>query len=147
MKAIDNGIIEIFEERDRYLKRLNQSTYEENYRHFRDRYGHMLNEALEALKDDEDISKAMDETAVSLSELVWERYSKNGRMKNAVSMDINFVMIYYIFPYLLEQTQCGGPEFAERLRLKWNEIHKCNISYAPYDEIYRGFKKRLFGYF
>ncbi len=62
-------------------------------------------------------------------------------------MDLNFMMVYYVFPYLLKAKDRGGEETAAVLRDKWNETFASNISYTTYEDLYNGFKKKLFGFF
>ncbi len=147
MIRIDSGIYDLFRDRDMYLRKLKQTTYEENYEIFRDRYGSLITDAVNAAPDDADEGRsAMEETATDLAENILNEYGKKNKISPNTLLDLNFIMIYYIFPYLLKSGE-KGERFASVLKDKWNETLHCNISYAPYEEIYAGFKKKLLGLF
>lgn len=148
MIRIDSSIYELFRERDIYLKKLKQANYEENYEIFRNRYGGLITDAINAMpeEDEEALKAAMSETAGDMAASILSEYGKRNKVSPNTLMDLNFMMIYYIFPFLLKSGE-KGESFAAVLKDKWNETLGCNISYAPYEEIMAGFRKKLFGFF
>ena len=140
-------LLNVFEERYKYLKKLKQVTYEANTAEFATEYGPVIDEAIEVISGSEDSAKECAEFSVQLAQGVFDAYSKKGKITPTLLMDLNFIMIYYVFPYLLKKQGKAADELAPILKDKWNEILGCNISYTTYEDLYAGFKKRLFGFF
>ena len=143
-------LLGLFEDRDVYLKRLNKKTYESNMQEFRSMYGPEIDGVLQFVSGSEDIKSAAESVAEDFSRKAFDKYQKRGKIGGTLMMDINFMMVYYVFPYLIgqkgEDTQAAAVT-AEVLKDKWNEILGCNISYASYEDLYAGFRKKLFGFF
>ncbi len=140
-------LTELFEIRDLYLKKLKQTTYEANTERFKSEFGPAIDGILRSASETEDAKGAYESVAVDFSRRVFDKYEKRGKIAPTVMMDINFCMIYYVFPYLLKSGIAGAEDFAKILKDKWNETLHCNISYTTYEELYAGFKKKLFGFF
>ncbi len=145
-QSIDR-LLGLFEEKDGYLRKLNKDVYEANTESFKEVYGKYVDDLLTRIGGSTDAAKEEETVAASFAGKVWDIYSKNGKMKMNLLMDLNFIMIYYIFPYLLKSGDENASHFAQTLKNKWNEVMGSNISYAPYEEIAEGFKKKLFGFF
>lgn len=143
-------LTDLFEDRHIYLKKLKQVTYESYTEEFAQTYGPQLDAIIKFVADSEDADAAAKEVAGDFANKTFERYAKKGRIGGNLMMDLNFMMIYYMFPYLIKQRGVlteTAEGFAKVLKDKWNEVMGTNISYAPYEELYAGFKKRLFGFF
>ena len=136
-----DNIIDFFEDRYVFLRKLKQQTYEENTRAFEEKFGSILDDMLTRSADE------ADKISREFASGVFEHFAKKGKIKGDVLMDLNFCMVYYVFPYLLKNKDKGGEEFAAVLKDKWNETMGSNISYTTYEDLYSGFKKKLFGFF
>ena len=144
------AMLELFEDREAYLRKLKKETYESNTEAFEGKYGTYMDNLIESVDKSDDRTATADSLALELASAVKDKYSKRGRIKSTLLMDLNFMMIYYFFPYLLKiagEHADTASLIAETVKKRWNEILGCNISYAPYEEIAAGFKKKLFGYF
>lgn len=138
----------IFSEKDQLLKKLKKPLYESNMEYFIETYGHFITEMTDIVKDAEDKETAAGEMAANFASQVKEAYSgKNGKLNMRIGMDLNFVMIYYVFPALLKTQDENATLIADALKDKWNETMGCGIGYADYDTILSGFRTKIFGMF
>lgn len=143
-------LTDMFEDRFIYLKKLKQVTYESYTEEFGQKFGPQIDAMIKFVADSEDAGAAAEEAAGDFAKKTFERYAKKGKIGANLMMDLNFMMIYYMFPYLIKQRGVltdTAESLAETLKVKWNKVMGCNISYAPYEELYAGFKKKLFGFF
>ncbi len=137
----------LFDKKEIYLRKLNKASYEANMKTFENEYGQVIDSLLASATEGEDASKAGESAAAGFSRAVYDKFEKKGKIGSILLMDLNFMMVYYVFPYLLKNKDKGGEEFAGVLKDKWNETFGSNISYTTYEELYQGFKKKLFGFF
>ncbi len=142
-----NGFLQMFEEREIYLKKLKAESYETNTDTFIGRYGSIIDGMLAELAGSDKPDEDMDGISSDIATKVKSQYEKRGRIKMDVGMDLNFMLIYYFFPYLLDKKDETADRFAQIFRDRWNKVMGCNISYAPREDIAAGFKKKLFGFF
>ncbi len=145
-----DGFARFMEERDIYLRKLKQTVYEENMNTFKERYAGCMDEVLSILESSTDAQAEAVKISDELAERIRDDYQKKGKIRADLMMDLNFMMIYYVFPYLLgikDEREQTANMFAATLKDEWNKTLGCNISYAPYEEIAAGFKKKLFGFF
>lgn len=143
-------LTDMFEDRHIYLKKLKQVTYESYTEEFANKYGVQIDDMLKSVTESEDSATSAKEVAGDFAKKTFYRYAKKGKIGGSLMMDLNFMMVYYLFPYLIKQRGVltgDYQSFAEVLKDRWNEVMGCNISYAPYEELYAGFKKKLFGFF
>ncbi len=137
----------LFDKKDIYLRKLNKASYEANMKSFEEEYGPAMDALMAVGAEGQDAAGAYESVAVDFSRKVYEKFEKKGKIGSILLMDLNFMMIYYVFPYLLKNKDRGGEELASVLKGRWNETFGSNISYTTYEEIYNGFKKKLFGFF
>ncbi len=135
-------LIGFFEDRQIFLRKLKQQTYEANFGAFEDKYGSVLDDMLTG-----SAAGDADKIGAEFATGVFDHFAKKGKIPSILMMDLNFCMVYYIFPYLLKNKDKGGEAFAEVLKDKWNGAMGSNISYTTYEELLAGFKKKLFGMF
>ncbi len=140
-------LTEFFEESGIYLKKLKKESYEANMNRFIEVYGPATDELLRSATEGAETSGAPESVAADFSRKVFDKHAKKGKIPSILMMDLNFCMVYYVFPYLLKNKDKGGEACAEVLKDKWNETMGSNISYTTYEELYAGFKKKIFGMF
>ncbi len=140
-------LAELFDEREGYLRKLKKESYEINTQRFDTDYGPALRALLESAGASGDTAGSYVSEALDFSRKIYDKYEKKGKINSILLMDLNFMMVYYVFPYLLKNKDKGGEEFAAVLKDKWNETMGSNISYTTYEDLYSGFKKKLFGFF
>ena len=125
-----------FDDRGPLLKGLKQTTYEIRTAEFADKFGAEV----------QGLMSEGESGAESFAGIVRDKYTKRGKIPANTMMDLNLMMVYYVFPSLLKKGE-EGQSFAAVLKDKWNGVLGCNISYTTYEELHAGFKKRLFGMF
>ena len=63
-------------------------------------------------------------------------------------MDLNFFMIYYVFPAILMTQNDNAKLMADTLCETWGKSFKdSKIGYTDYDTLYESFKEKIFGIF
>ncbi|MCR5196666.1 MAG: hypothetical protein K6D38_10110 [Pseudobutyrivibrio sp.] len=75
---------------------------------------------------------------------VFETYKKFGKVRGRVQMNLNYFMIYYVFPSILTNEE-NGKDICDALKDAWNQNFKCNINYTDYNTLYDGFQMKIFG--
>ena len=62
--------------------------------------------------------------------------------------DLNFFMIYYVFPAILLTEHDDAKLIADYLCSRWGEKFKnSKIQYTDYDSLYVSFREKIFGIF
>ncbi len=129
-------LADFFELRGPLLKGLKQTTYEIRTDEFAEKFGREI----------DGLMQEGESGAEGFARKVRDKYEKRGKIPGNTQMDLNLMMVYYVFPYLLKKGE-DGQKFADVLKDKWNGVMGSNVSYTTYEELYAGFKKRLFGMF
>lgn len=144
------GAVSMFDNMEPMLKKLKKNAYETNMKTFRQTYGHYFQEMTEYIGRSDDQEKAAREMGNEFAGKVKEKFQspKNGKIKSYVQADLNFFMIYYVFPALLLTGHEYAKTAADALCTAWGENFKDgNISYTDYDTLYNGFREKIFGIF
>ena len=98
--------------------------------------------------DAEDKEKAAGEIAKDFADKVEQKNTVKGRINGRLQADMNFFMIYYVFPAVLMADQVNGKLTADAICREWGARFKdSKIGYADYDTIYGGFREKIFGIF
>jgi len=137
----------MFDDRKAIVGKLKKATYEANMPIYREKYGDFFNEMTQFVAGSEDVNGAADELATCFCDKVFDAFNKRGKVSSGMVFDLNFVMIYYIFPALLLTEDENATVIADAITGKWNEKFGCTIQYGTYDLILSGFKTKLFGFF
>ena len=138
----------MFDNMDDMLGNMKKKNYETNMKDFREMYGHYLTEMLTIAKEAQDADKALDEATDIFCGSVMNKFAKGGKIKSRKQADLNFFMIYYVFPAILMNEDENTVLVCDALKDKWNASFKnTNISYTTYEKIYEGFKEKIFGIF
>ena len=130
------------------MKKLKKASYEQNMKGFRERNGHFFQEMTQYVEAAQDKEEAAKEIAVVFADSVEEAFSTRGKIKPRIQADLNFFMIYYVFPALLLTESEEKDLIAKSIRNEWAAKFKdSNIRYADYDVIYGAFREKIFGLF
>ncbi len=130
------NVDKIFEDVAYLSKVHSKNEYEGNTRRFKlDRY-----EELSDLVHADDVETE----AKRFCEDTFLAFKKFGKIRGAEQMNLNYFMIYYVFPTILCEEQ-EGKVICDTLRDTWNTYFKCNINYTDYNTLYEGFQTKIFG--
>ena len=140
----------VFENMKPMMKKLKKASYKQNMEAFVEDYGHFFREMIEETEQAEDKEKVAAEIARLFAESVERKYTspRNGKISGTLQMDLNFFMIYYVFPAILMTGHEDAVLIADRLRDEWGSRFKdSKIQYTDYDTLYGAFKEKIFGIF
>lgn len=128
----------LFEDVD-YLSGIHtKKDYEHNMNMFNERrYGY-----LDALVNAENY----EEKSNQLCEEVTEAFKKFGKVRGGDLMNLNYYMIYYIFPAIQQnEDKEKAIRICDSLRDAWNSHFKSGINYTDYETLMNGFQTKIFG--
>ena len=137
----------VFENMAPMLKGLKKKTYETNMKAFREKNNEFFFEMMDQLKfgDKEVIARHLSNSFVAAVKQIFE---KRGKIKGNQQMDLNFFMIYYVFPAILMTQSEDAKLMADTLCETWgNSFKDSKIGYTEYDKLYESFKEKIFGIF
>lgn len=140
----------IFENMKPMMKKLKKASYKENMEMFVREHGHYFREMTQITESAEDKSEAAAEIARVFAESVEKKFAspRNGKISGALQMDMNFFMIYYVFPAVLMTGHEDAALIANHLRDEWGSRFKdSKIQYTDYDTLYGAFREKIFGIF
>ena len=142
------NIAVIYEKRNEMMRKLKKKPYEANMAAFREEHGHYFDEMLEAVNAESDKDAAAREVARVLCDEVTKAYGKNGKIKGRVQADLNFFMIYYVFPAILLTDNESAEALCEGIKEVWGDSFKdSKIGYTTYQKLYDGFNEKILGLF
>lgn len=91
---------------------------------------------------------AAKEISKTIVDAVKSRYEVKGKIKGTVQTDLNFFMIYYVFPAILKRDHEQAKLLADTLCETWGSSFKdSKIGYTDYDTLYNSFREKIFGIF
>ena len=137
----------IFSDMAPMLKGLKKQTYEANMKIFREKNNEFFFQLMDQLKvgNKEVIAQHLSNSFVVAVKQIFE---KKGKIKGNVQMDLNFFMIYYVFPSILMTQSDDAKLLADTLCETWGKSFKdAKIGYTDYDKLYESFKEKIFGIF
>ena len=129
------------------LKGLKKKTYEANMKAFREKNNEFFFQLMDQLKvgNKEVIAQHLSNSFVTA---VKQLFEKRGKIKGNVQMDLNFFMIYYVFPAILMTQSDDAKLMADTLCETWGKSFRdAKIGYTDYDNLYESFKEKIFGIF
>ena len=128
------------------MKKLKKASYEKNMQEFRERNGHFFQEMMQYVGQKEDKEAAAKEVADVFTDAVKETFSVRGKIKSRTQIDMNFFMIYYVFPTILLMESEYSDLIAGSIRDLWkSRFRDSNIEYTTYDELYNSFQEKILG--
>ena len=137
----------MFEDMAPMLKGLKKKNYETNMKAFREKNNEFFFQMMDQLKAEkkEVVAKHISNSFVATVKQIFE---KRGRISGKVQMDLNFFMIYYVFPAILMTQSDDAKLMADTLCETWgNSFKDSKIGYTDYDTLYESFKEKIFGIF
>ena len=143
-------VVSMFDDYENMLKKLKKKSYEERMKGFREKYGHYFTEMTAYMEntDSDKRNAACLEIAEAFIGAVQEKFQVNGKMKGRTQADLNFFMIYYVFPAILLTEHESAKEIADAICNKWGASFKdSKIGYTTYDSLYGAFREKIFGIF
>ena len=138
----------MFDGMETMLKKLKKKSYEENMKVFREKNGHFFEEMRDYVDAAEDRQGAAEEVADVFVGQVRGHFLEKGKIRSGKQSDMNFFMIYYVFPAILLMEGEEADMLAGAICKKWGETFKnSKIGYTTYEKIYDGFNEKIFGLF
>ena len=138
----------IFTDLEQMLRKLKKPSYEENMKGFLAKQGHFIDEMIRCVKESDDTDTAAKAVGEEFADAVFNAFSVNGKIKGRKQADMNFFMIYYVFPAILLTNEECADNLCIGLRDAWNARFKdTNINYTDYDSLYNSFRNKIFGIF
>ena len=145
-----NNIASVFDDMKVLLKQLKKKHYETNMKAFRKSYNEFFFEMTDyvgAAEDKEAAAKAIAEHFVKETEKKFVKGSKN-KIPGYVQSDLNFFMIYFVFPAILMTQHDDSKLIADSICEEWGSYFKnAKIGYTDYETLLGGFKEKIFGIF
>lgn len=129
------------------LKGLKKKKYETNMKAFREKNNEFFFEMVEQLnfENKEAVARHISNSFVNAVKQIFE---KRGKISGKVQMDLNFFMIYYVFPSILMTQNDNAKLMADTLCETWGSSFKdSKIGYTDYDTLHESFKEKIFGIF
>ena len=143
-----DGIEVVFDDMNEMLKRLKKKIYESNMNLFRNKNEHYFHEMTDFVDAAEDKAAAESEIAEVFIRAAKGRFERTGKISSRTQADMNFMMIYYVFPSILLTNHAEADNIAKTLCAKWGESFKdSKIGYTDYDKLYNSFNEKIFGIF
>lgn len=143
------GIETIFDNKEKMIGHLKKQTYEANTEMFLEKNGHYFKEMAEYVDKADDKEAAAQEIGECLVKAVEKRFSnKKGKVDARSQVDLNFFMIYYVFPSILSAGGENAKAAADGVCKVWGKsFQDSNIQYTDYDTLYGAFREKIFGIF
>ncbi len=140
---------DMFDNRKQMMKKLKKKNYEANMNDFMGQYDSYLKQMTGHVEVAGDKKKAAQEIADIFVKDVEGRFGdKRGKVKGYVQIDLNFFMIYYVFPAILKTGHENCKMITDTLCTKWGSYFKdSKIGYTDYDTLYNAFREKRFGIF
>lgn len=144
-----HGIETIFDNKEKMIGHLKKKSYEENTKLFVKENGHFFREMADYVGQAKDKETAATEIGEYLAQAVSTHFSnKKGKMEPRSQVDLNFFMIYYVFPTILNMECEDSRTIADGICTVWRKRFKdSNIRYTDYDTLYGAFREKIFGIF
>ena len=144
------GIETIFDNMEQMMHHLKKKSYEANTEVFvRDHgfYFQEMKEYVEAAGEGKEAAAL--ELAECFANAVEKKYkNKKGKINARTQMDLNFFMIYYVFPTILKLESPDYKLIADSVCKVWSQTFKdSDIQYTDYDTLYASFREKIFGIF
>ncbi len=138
----------IFDNTEAMLKKINKKTYEPRMKEFREQHGHYFKEMTDYVDCQEDKEKASQELADAFVSAVQNRFRKKRKIPGRTQVDMNFFMIYFVFPAILLTEHENAKDIADAICEKWGKTFKdSKIGYTTYEELNGAFRNKIFGIF
>jgi hypothetical protein len=126
---------------------LKKASYQRNMDAFLEKHGHYFREMTDYIEQASDGQQAAEQVSEIFCDAVEQQYAKRGRIRSNTQIDLNFFMIYYVFPAILKTESVQATLLADTLCELWGaRFRDSKISYADYDKLYDGFQDKILGF-
>lgn len=143
-----DGVAAMFDGMDAMMKHLKKASYEKNMKVFIEKNARYLEEMAGYMDQAEEKGAAAQELAEAFTSEVSAAFSKNGKIGARKQADLNFFMIYYVFPAILLTEHEFAVQIADAIRDTWRVKFKdSNISYTTYEKLHESFHEKILGIF
>jgi len=130
------NVEKIFEDVDYLSKVHTKKDYEIQMNLFKEQRYELLNGLVEA----DDVQAEAD----VFCDDVTNAFKKFGKVRGSDLMNLNYFMIYYVFPSILSDKEDGN-RICDIIKDTWNNHFKSNINYTDYETLRDGFQMKIFG--
>ena len=144
---LDN-IVSIYDNKKELMQHLKKKNYEKNMKEFRKLYNNYFFEMTDYVSEAVDKKAAAKEIAKIFVDETEKKFAKGLKKKipGYVQSDLNFFMIYYVFPAILMTLHDDSKLIADTLCEEWRERFKDGqIGYTDYETLLGAFKEKIFG--
>jgi hypothetical protein len=143
-----DGVATMFDERNAMMKHLKKASYQKNMETFIEKNARYLEEMAGYMDQAEEKAAAASELAEAFTSEVSAAFSKKGKIGARTQADLNFFMIYYVFPAILLTEHEFAGQIADAIRDAWRAKFKdSNISYTTYEKLHENFHEKILGIF
>lgn len=139
----------MFDNMEEMLYRIKKKVYKERMERFRGKNQEILAKMTDLVEQAEDRESAAAQVAEALADVVEQRFAKRGKISGRSQMDINLMMIYYVFPsILLTQSECAAL-LADAIRDEWRRRFRdsAHLQYTTFEELCSNFQEKFLGIF
>lgn len=138
----------IFQDMEQMLKKLKKPVYEANMEKFRRKHGEIIDGMVQYAKNSDDLKTAITKIADAFMDDVFRGFSVKGKIGGRKQADMNFFMIYYVFPAILLTHEECAESLCDDIRDAWNtRCANTNINYTTYEKLHDSFRNKIFGIF
>jgi len=138
----------IFTDMELMMRKLKKLSYEANMKRFREEQGHFIDEMVGFVKDSDNKDEAVSEVGRAFADGVFDAFNKKGKISGRKQADMNFFMIYYVFPAILLTEDEYAEKICDGVRDAWNAKFKdTNINYTTYEKLHSTFRNKILGLF
>lgn len=144
------NIASIFDKKKELMQQLKKKNYEINMKKFRNENNHFFFEMTDYVSAAENKDEAAKEIAKIFVDATEKAFAKGFRNKipGYVQSDLNFFMIYYVFPAILMTLHDDSKLIADSLCDEWKTRFKGGlVGYTDYETLANSFKDKIFGIF
>ena len=146
---LDNSAM-MFDDIKNKLKGLKKKSYEAKMAEFLKEHGHYIDEMISYVNAAKSQEEAAKEVAKCLVDEVENQFATGRKHKipQHLQVDLNFFMIYFVFPAILKTQQEQSKIVADAICAEWGMRFKdSKIGYTDYDTLYNSFREKIFGIF
>ena len=139
----------MFDNMEAMLYRIKKKVYKERMEQFREKNQETLAEMTGLVEQAADREDAAAQVAEALAGVVEQRFAKRGKISGRSQMEINLMMLYYVFPaILLTQSECAVL-LADAIRDEWRRRFRdsAQLQYADFEELCSNFQEKFMGIF
>lgn len=131
------------------LGKVKKKDYENHYNSFFEENNELFSEMFDYISARDDKKAAAEEIAVIVYDNLGRQHgNRKGKLSKSLCIDLSMYMLYYMYPAILKMDNENSTVLADALRDEWRvRSNNPSFDYASYEDIYKGFKEKLFGFF